>query len=188
MKKNIRRGVFETNSSSIHCITINTGTGRRGAERYLAYHPKQIEVRGGCFGWEVENYTDPSEKLSYAFTLAQSGYWDQYEKRLQFMEKTLRDAGFDPVFQEMVKTERKYTNVDHETVVHYYAEPANGDFIYIDHSGNFTVGFTERLFTDEEFFLDFAFGESEIATGNDNDEADHPMPVMDGDYYTDKGN
>ena len=147
-----------------------------------------LEVSGGCFGWEVERYRDVDSKLSYAFTLAQSGSWDDYEKRKTFMDETLRAAGFNPVFQEMEKKTYTYKGADGEDIVRHLPEPADGSFIYVDHSGAFDDNFVERLFSDTEFFLDFVFGESEIATGNDNDEDDHPMTGMAGDYFTEKGN
>lgn len=64
-----RKGVFETNSSSTHSITIVPGD----------YVPDKIPMAGdvcvvytGEFGWERETYHDAATKASYALTHAKS--------------------------------------------------------------------------------------------------------------------
>jgi hypothetical protein len=63
MKTLIRTGVFETNSSSTHSISINNDQGR-----YESITPDDdgvLRVFTGEFGWEEERYNDARTKLSY---------------------------------------------------------------------------------------------------------------------------
>lgn len=70
--KQIRNNVFETNSSSTHSIAISHKNsyyyGENCLERYLDYDNK-IHVEFGEFGWEVEHYSLPYEKLQYIVTM-----------------------------------------------------------------------------------------------------------------------
>lgn len=61
MKIQIRKGVFETNSSSIHAINIFRGYNEKNI-------PESIVVRPGEFGWECDTYYDFESKLSYLYT------------------------------------------------------------------------------------------------------------------------
>ena len=66
MKKNIRQGVFETNSSSIHTIVI-ANEGREPSKFPLNQYG-EIEVDFGQFGKEKHIYTSQYDKLSYLIT------------------------------------------------------------------------------------------------------------------------
>ena len=67
MKRQIRRKVFETNSSSMHSLTVE----KLGVTEYL--HVDEVEnkviVNYGEFGWGYDEYTDPETKLSYLITM-----------------------------------------------------------------------------------------------------------------------
>lgn len=67
--KQIRKGVFETNSSSTHSITLH------GLEdkMILPHEKSNIEVSFGEYGWEQEQYRGYQyrDKLSYVLTLIQ---------------------------------------------------------------------------------------------------------------------
>lgn len=63
--KNIRHGVFETNSSSTHSLTIKPGN-------HILKFPEndegKIVIDQGEFGWEVVDYHDAYTKASYCYT------------------------------------------------------------------------------------------------------------------------
>jgi hypothetical protein len=67
MKKLVRTGVFECNSSSSHSIAL------AGEDKQFildTIYPDQygiIRVTGGEYGWEWEKYNDAVTKLSYAY-------------------------------------------------------------------------------------------------------------------------
>lgn len=78
MKRQVRRKVFETNSSSMHSLTVE----KLGVTEYL--HVDEVEnkviVNYGEFGWGYDEYTDPETKLSYLITmLAQYACGDIYD-------------------------------------------------------------------------------------------------------------
>lgn len=60
MKKQIRQGVFETNSSSTHSICIAKDT-----ELII---PKELHLEFGEFGWECNTLNSLQEKASYLYT------------------------------------------------------------------------------------------------------------------------
>lgn len=61
--KNIRRSVFETNSSSMHSLSI-IGSSRLTPKNF----PSIVNVEYGEFGWGYDRLSTPVEKLSYLIT------------------------------------------------------------------------------------------------------------------------
>ena len=70
--KQIRNGVFETNSSSTHSVSISNKKSsyydRSCLNEYIEYDNK-IHVTFGEFGWEIEHYYTPYNKLKYIVTM-----------------------------------------------------------------------------------------------------------------------
>ena len=61
MKTQIRRGVFETNSSSVHSISIIK-------DEFKGSLPKKFTIDcNGEFGWEVDTYDCPISKAAYLY-------------------------------------------------------------------------------------------------------------------------
>ena len=69
----VRRGVFETNSSSTHSVSISS-------KNSYYYHPShlnmfiddcdnKVHVKFGEFGWEIASYVTPYDKLQYIVTM-----------------------------------------------------------------------------------------------------------------------
>lgn len=69
MKKQIRRGVFETNSSSTHSVCVHANA----RQTYDTIVPKNgvVCLTGGYFGWEWEKYNDAKTKANYVATAFQ---------------------------------------------------------------------------------------------------------------------
>ena len=57
MKVQIRQGVFETNSSSTHAISIIKKSN-------ITEYPDEVRFDKGDFGWDFEIYFDTSDKAS----------------------------------------------------------------------------------------------------------------------------
>lgn len=116
MNKNIkiRSNIFETNSSSTHCVSINRWIpGRSG--RLDPGPDGKIHVNGGEFGWEWGAYNDSETKVDYYFT---------------FFKK-------DPEMTRLgVKIIKEWTGRD--VVVDIY------DGSYIDHQSSDTLDFLEH--------------------------------------------
>jgi len=66
--RKIRRGVFETNSSSTHSITLSCGDIVQ--DKLHVNDRNECIIYTGEFGWEVEAYHDAATKASYALTHA----------------------------------------------------------------------------------------------------------------------
>lgn len=65
VKTVIRKGVFETNSSSMHSITIGD---KNGVLEHVPLDPDNITLTIDCsidFGWGIEDYSDAISKMAY---------------------------------------------------------------------------------------------------------------------------
>lgn len=165
MKQQIRRGLFETNSSSTHSIVI----GNNGQDIY-ANLPERVEFRGGEFGWEHELYYDMQSKANYLYT---SIVWCEHDtnEAVNKIRNILSKWNIEVDFEELNE---------------------KGDFkrfAYVDH-GYENNDLVQKLCNDETLLMNYLFSDnSYIETGNDNEtivfEGEEPKNVL-LDYY--KGN
>ena len=141
----IRRGVFETNSSSTRSIVI-----ARGSTKPYDY----VEFNIGNYGWERNKYYDTTEKASYFYTSA----CDYYSKDVaDDISNLLSPYGINCVFK--VKPMFKEFNGGQ------YLD--NGYVAHCEQSGEFV----QDLLNDPSRLIDFLFNdESYVETGNDNDD------------------
>ena len=68
--KKIRRGVFETNSSSSHSISLGRATKKTQWDTLPVDKERVCTIHEGDFGWDTEEFTNPATKASYCFTYA----------------------------------------------------------------------------------------------------------------------
>lgn len=142
MKKQIRKGAFETNSSSTHAINIFRGYDEKNI-------PESIVVTPGEFGWECDTYYDAESKLSYLYTWC-----------LSVMSK---DEAEYKIKEALVNLGVK--EVEFEDGTGWYEDG------YIDHSGNLYREDLDTIFENyfgDFIFGDSSY----IETGNDNDDVD----------------
>jgi hypothetical protein len=145
----IRRGVFETNSSSTHSICIS----KDGDYRL----PISIEFVTGEFGWEVSELRSIEEKASYLYTgMLTSQRFDQLER----LKTALADASVAATFQEYV--------IDEDGLL---------DDGYIDHDCDLT-DFLDAVTGKDELFRYLFSDRSFILTGNDNGGDNYPDPSV----------
>lgn len=143
----IRKGMFETNSSSTHTIIVTDKNCEPGAI---------VDFRIGEFGWEEDVLDTVDEKASYLYTMACSClgrdvYQDLYEVLAKY---GVRCSCTDPaVFDD------KYHYLD------------NG---YIDHAGDGdSYKFVDDMLKHEDKLIRYLFSdESFVVTGNDNCDRD----------------
>ena len=158
MKRQIRQGVFETNSSSVHAICISL------VDEPLRI-PERIEFSCGEFGWEYDKLTTITEKAEYLYTCIP--YLDDFDKIkecLSFIYKTLKKAGVKDIYFEAY--EIRISTWD-ASDIYLYIEPKDG---YVDHGGE-AREFVKAVCTDENKLLNYLFSnKSYIVTGNDNSE------------------
>ena len=67
MKRQIRRNVFESNSSSMHSLSISVNDVWDTLE--VDEFENKVVTEFGEFGWEICNYRDAATKLSYIVTM-----------------------------------------------------------------------------------------------------------------------
>jgi len=69
----IRKGVFETNSSSTHSVSISRKNNKyydpSNLNVFIDEYDNKVHVKFGEFGWEIESYNLPYEKLQYIVTM-----------------------------------------------------------------------------------------------------------------------
>lgn len=154
MKIQVRRGTFETNSSSTHAICITKSEYRHNSFSH-------IDFEIGEFGWENDEYDSLYNKASYLITAILSFDKDEADENLQKLKDILDSNNIEYTFPEL-----KVDSWEHEGKKRYYYD-ING---YIDHSGE-TKEFVEAVLSDSDRLFRFLFGDSFIITGNDNDDS-----------------
>ncbi len=144
MKKmqKIRRGFFETNSSSSHSITF--------ARDFVLDNSLDVDdgictIYAGEFGWEVEDYYDARTKASYALTCAHC-------------------CGDMALFVMLTQAIKEMTGCEY---VEFKAiEPDNWG--YIDHQ-SISSGVPQDAFQSKQDLVNFIFNsETLLHTDNDN--------------------
>jgi hypothetical protein len=140
--KNIRQGVFETNSSSTHaiCVSINQETEI----------PKSLHFEFNEFGWEYRELRSMEQKASYLYT---GLFHNEREEDIKNIVFTLQNMGIEVTCEEPAfNDDSKY--------------PYNCG--YIDHDDGLRE-FLDAICGSEEQLTQFLFSPfSYILTGNDN--------------------
>lgn len=210
---NIRKGIFETNSSSVHVLCINKMNNN------VTIPDTFIFNRDWYFGWGYDEFTDSEIKGSYLYTLLHSIAEDEavteYEKtdeckKLLDEEKSNSVYCLERFSNTLVKLIEEHENVYkekiqkmlfaagcHTVVWKNYPDEYNADYIrlngllpeepkgYIDHI-NEAYKFFEDLINCPELLINFLFGDSIMYIGNDNDDTYPNLGY--GDYEYVKGN
>lgn len=170
MKQQIRQCVFETNSSSVHTVSIYTDENCT-----TDYNGEYMTIEAGQFGWEYEQYTDLYSKLSYLYT----AYLDFVDSRYVDEESRKEFEWFIPVIKDLCEKH----NLNIEFVDPEEHSNSNEFFwYYVDHCYDLKDLF--RDFEQNNNLLEsFLFNDkSEVMTGNDNDGADYPAVKDDASY------
>lgn len=158
MKKQIRSGLFETNSSSVHAICINLGFT-------LSDLPEELRFEPGEFGWEYGYHDDTAAKASYLYTsILECNMCKEYFPKI---EKILSKYGIKAIF-EPVEIETTLSICEHGLRV-----SSNSDVVdktkscSVDH-GHENLGFITEVCNDENKLMSYLFGDAVVETSNDN--------------------
>ena len=138
--KQIRRNVFETNSSSTHSICISKTPVTVGKYIYFGI---------GEYGWE----SGCADIHDYLYTAILEQH--DADELLERLKDILNSYSIEYEFEEP-----KYNTSSNGE----YKWLDNG---YIDHSGE-TREFIDAVFSDEDMLMRCLFGDSCVYTGNDN--------------------
>ena len=157
MTKQIRKRVFETNSSSSHSLTVAPGDLVSQPFPDSVLRSGELSVRVNEYGWEWYRYYSPAHKISYLLTQITSGDLPD-EDDLEEGE-SLTDA----LRARYEKFNTLCNVVKAHTGVNILVVKSSG---YVDHE---SVGLGMDLFGDEEKLKQFLFSkDSYVETGNDN--------------------
>lgn len=155
----IRKGTFETNSSSTHSIAISKNKINIPTGSY-------INFRIGEYGWEENEYNFPS----YMYTSL------LYNNDVEGLEKLKSILDKWEVRYNFQKPKWVYWGDNQEEK---YLD--NG---YIDH-GSETFSIMREILNDEDLLARALFGDSSVYTGNDNSSENDSMCRCADEYYYD---
>lgn len=123
MKRQVRRGVFETNSSSTHSLTMMMKS------EYDRWHTEQLYLYEGGYGWDFDK---PDKNQLYTkdeavnFTKMNKYYKDEDE----IDDEILKDAGFissdDEGNEYLEGFYQEFTTPSGETIVAFGEYGYNG--------------------------------------------------------------
>ncbi|MBW3020303.1 hypothetical protein KY334_03325, partial [Candidatus Woesearchaeota archaeon] len=151
MIRKIRHGVFETNSSSSHAISVCMFNKNELMD--LSLIPDEdgnIVLNGGEFGWEKEKFYDAKTKASYLAVYA--NYFNNDE--------------FKNVLSDVIKNQTGCENV----VFNLSVDWNDANYSYIDHESTDGKQF-HYLFKKENVLRQFIFNKNSVLiTGNDNED------------------
>lgn len=172
MRLSIRNGVFETNSSSVHSISVVKMRTKGDWESYLeedylkgATDGKKIVFRPKCYGWEFALLDDVNEKASY---LASVAY------HLISSEVPDGENEYEAYLDRFAKQAKKW--LDEDGLAYRFAKPKVSKWssgyecveTSVDHGGE-AREFYDYVMSSKENFLGFLFMPNSIVwTGNDN--------------------
>lgn len=160
----IRKGVFETNSSSMHSLAVDKLSGRELAEVHIPYFKFDI----GEFGWSNNYYEGLGD---YIWTYLCCRYSDNLETLSEYKNKL-----YDLMSKYADEVEFEEPIINKE-----YGFLEDG---YIDHYDELDE-FIEHLFNNERLLIS-AILRGRLETGNDN--GDYRPEDMEGDYTFYKSN
>jgi hypothetical protein len=144
--RKIRHGVFETNSSSTHSITVPKDAAINDSLRVSEDGVCEIET--GEFGWEYARYTDAATKASYCATFAKNTNERSYEYRLISVIKNKTGAKSVKINQCSNEEYNQWGYIDHQSIENECPQSA---------------------FESDECLERFIFSrDSELVTDNDN--------------------
>ena len=168
----IRKNVFETNSSSTHALAL-------AKEADYKNHPDVVYFEQGEFGWEDEEVSSADYLYTYILTQVEGWYRDDviaveeildsyYIKRI---DDLLSKFGIKCVF-------------DGYTIENDSYDSSRGVEIagYIDHqSSDMLATIFDDLMSDEKLLYRYLFA-SHVYTGNDNESSEAPDYILKRNY------
>ena len=163
MKTQVRQGVFETNSSSTHAISVASFYPEDWNISYKV--PEKVHFAlDKEFGWEFETYEDTYSKAAYLWLIICDMYSDikdidKLKAAKAHIEEVLTNAGVKEVTFDMGSYKESWRN-DGSLYLKYSG--------YIDHSYE-AFEFAKILLEKDDMLLSYLLdSDSCVATGNDN--------------------
>lgn len=185
-KVSVRRGVFETNSSSVHAIAIKrTGPGQGYGESQMRDVREIHHVPIRDYGWEESLHYEPLDKLSYLWSAVVQcsvevpGLSDAYEGLVELKGRWAKQTPewWEDYLRRELELPEDVEFDRGEERIHVYGgddgddgdRTVRGFWGGIDH-GRDLIEFVEAVAGNPLLLRDFVYGSgSYVWTGNDND-------------------
>lgn len=160
--RTIRRGVFESNSSSTHSIAISK-------EKVSDVAGRHVYFGAGDYGWESNCVTDTASYLHTAIVCNSNP--NEYEEKVNRIKKVLDKYKVKYEFEPV-----EYKNCDEYGFNYNYVEFASPNYQWasVDHAGE-CADMINELLSNEDLLIRYLFGNSCIYTGNDNSNEQEDM-------------
>ena len=145
----IRKGVFETNSSSMHSVAI-VGANKMLVNRLYENENEKIVVNPREYGWNGNNLTSPIEKLSYITTMIQYKNIDSDTENsiyFEWLSEMVKDyTGLELIYQK--QNDEYYPNgyIDHQSV-------DTLDSFWSDNEDEFKTNMKDLVFNEKYFII-----------------------------------
>lgn len=191
----IRKGCFETNSSSVHAIIISKNRKTAWYENYInngSYRGSTLTIKPGYFGWEHNMYFSSNKKASYLITsaLLLNRYDEAHDKISQWLTEERINFEFKMTSQEIINNSPGKRDLNYYKEFHkkYYPDepmPSDDELkrkqlwdaciyskISVDHfnEDNAHEKLLNYVLKNKSNLLTYLFGDGFIWTGNDNDD------------------
>lgn len=154
MKRQVRRSVFETNSSSTHSICITK------SDIDKAHLPSILVFKHGEYGVEYDKLYSVEEKASYLYQIIWDLTYDNEDKRREYLNHII------------IVLDRVGVICDFKTT-----KPNSWGNGYVDHA-DYAEEFLRAVMNDDDKLLRYLFsGESFVLTGGDNNDDDVTIRV-----------
>ena len=138
MKRQIREEVWETNSSSVHALSIDPSGMRKN---HLEKKDGYVIAHFGSFGKEHELYTSQDSKLSYLMTeLYYNNHYDDEGIEEMYPFKHIEEAicDYDPTVKGIKLLRDKEPSLDYQSIpegyeskfVNYWKESSIQEFLF----------------------------------------------------------
>lgn len=132
MKRQIRRNVFETNSSSMHSISI-IGSDRENLD-LPADEDGKLVMQYGEYAWDYERLSTPRQKIQYLLTAF--GQDDEGSVQKDIIEVVKEYTGVDLIVEDLDDKYYPKGYIDHQSLgvagEHIGSKKALKDFIFND--------------------------------------------------------
>ena len=179
----IRKGMFETNSSSVHALIISKNID--------SIPDRELHISHGEWGWKQARYSDPDDKISYLCqAICDCCYKeiDLMRNRIDALLSPLRERGITCIIKDDYFKFDKYGYiegyVDHaDTLCNSYTRSSDGKYTGV-FCGKGTI--LKTLMDDADMLIRYIFGDSTLVTANDNDYANAPIEDVYGHIKEDK--
>ena len=169
MKRIIRNGTFETNSSSSHAICVCTDKKLLKGIK----HPEYLYFGIGQHGWEFETLSTPEEKANYLYTGILDCYSDDCEETMEKLKNMLSSFGCTAEFATPKTKWLEYEGKVYSSI----------DSGYVDHAQELQE-FIDKILTSPDLLYSYLFSDnSYVLKGNDNSYDGSPTIEEDYEHY-----